>query len=118
MPYKRNLADLTAIVTLSDKVALAPDGARITGVSILPPFPAVAFSLSLLLGNNQQPIGPISGPCVIEIPEDAPDSDVREGLYLINDSAQAGVVVPVIVSYERGDAVRRGGAGLLVRSGT
>lgn len=117
MPYKNTLTDLTSIVTLSDKVALAPDGARITGVSVLAPFPASAFSLYLLLGNNQQPIGPISGPCVIEIPDDAPDSDTREGLFLVNDSAQAGVRVPVIVSYERGDAVRSN-AGLLVRSGT
>lgn len=109
MPYKQNQVSLAAVITEANKEALVPNGNRITDISILAPRGGASFVLFLLLGNNQQPIGPITQPCVIEIDDDAESSDSSEGLYLINDTAQAGVVVPVMVSYVRAGKPNGGG---------
>lgn len=100
MPYLAPVVSLAAIIAEVNKLSLVPDGNRITDVSILPEPTGLAYSFKLKLGNNP-PMGPITGPCTLQVDPDAPDSDVREGLYLINDTAQAGVNVPLVISYRR-----------------
>lgn len=80
---------------------IVPNGNRITDVSILADPAGAAFNLSVDLGNNQV-IGPITQPCVIAIDRDVPFEDVSEGVAIVVAAAQAGVIVPVVVSYARG----------------
>lgn len=100
MPYLAPSQSLAAIISVADKVALAPNGNRITDVSILPEPSGLPYRFFLKLGNNP-PMGPITGPCTVQVDADAPDSDVREGVYIINDTAQPGVSVPFVISYRR-----------------
>jgi hypothetical protein len=108
MPYLMPSADLSAVISVADKVALAPSGNRITDVSIFPPASGSPFAFRLQFGNNP-PMGPFTMPCTVQFDPGAPDSDTREGLFLINDAAQAAVVVPIMVSYLRNDAREVGG---------
>lgn len=112
MPYLSPVQSLAAVISLADKAVLAASGNRITDVSILPEPNGLPYSFRLKLGNNPV-FGPITGPCTIEVDDDAPDSDVREGLFLINDTAQAGVSVPFLISYRRDGQREQGGIRVL-----
>lgn len=108
MPYLSPTVSLAAVIAEADKLNLVPNGNRITDVSILPEPAGLPYSFRLKLGNNPL-FGPITGPCTLQVDADAPDSDVREGLFLVNDSAQAGVLVPFVISYRRNDQREPGG---------
>lgn len=102
MPVQTKRVSLAAV----GRTALVPNGNRLTAVTILDQ--AAAFALSLDLGNNQI-IGPIIGAGRLVIDSDVPSEDVSEGLALVNDTAQAGVIVSIVVAYQRGNAKDRGG---------
>jgi len=99
MPVKTFQVSLAAV----GAQRIVPNGNRITDVSILPDAAGNPFNLTVDLGNNQT-IGPITQPCVIAIDRDVPFEDVSEGVAIVVAAAQAGVVVPVVVSYARGQA--------------
>jgi hypothetical protein len=107
MPFQTKQVDLSAV----GETVLVPFGNRITGISVLPPRTGAAFVLSLDIGNSQV-LGPITTDGVVRFSGARIASDVREGLKVINDTAQAGVIVPIVVSYDRGadDGSSDGGA--------
>lgn len=112
MPYLAPRISLAVVIPETDQLNLVPNGNRITDVSILPEPLGRTYSFRLKLGNNPA-FGPITGPCTVQVDADAPDSDVREGLFLINDAAQAGVTVPFLISYRRNDQGVGGGTRVL-----
>lgn len=113
MPYLAPRISLAAVIALVDKLALVPSGNRITDISILPEPTGLAYAFRLQLGNNPA-FGPITGPCTVQLDTDAPDSDASEGVYLINDAAQAAVTVPFLISYRREGQGASGGVRVLL----
>jgi hypothetical protein len=103
MPVQTTQVDLAAVGTQ----VLVRDGNRITGVTVFPPRNGAPFVLFLDLGNAQV-IGPITSDGVLKFSGALPIADRREGLKVLNDAAQAGVVVPVMVSYDRGETPEGG----------
>lgn len=112
MPLLTPSQSLAAVIPALDKVALVQSGNRITDVSILPEPSGLPYSFYLKLGNNP-PMGPITAPCTVQLDRDAPDSDAAEGLSIINLTAQAGVVVPFVISYARQGSKVEGGVRVL-----
>lgn len=112
MPILTPTPSLANVIPLADKAELVQSGNRITDVSILPEPAGLPYSFLLKLGNNP-PMGPITSPCTLQLDRDAPDSDAAEGLYLINLTAQAGVLVPFVISYARKGARAEGGVRVL-----
>lgn len=97
MPVKTFPVSLAAV----GSQRIVRNGNRITDISILADPLGNPFNLTVDLGNNQT-IGPITQPCVIAIDPSVPFEDVSEGVAIVVAAAQAGVVVPVVVSYARG----------------
>ena len=112
MPLLTPVQSLAAVIPIPDNVALVPSGNRITDVSILPEPSGLPYRFFLKLGNNPA-MGPITAPCTVQLDPGAPDTDAAEGLSLTNDTAQAGTVVPFVISYARKGASVEGGVRVL-----
>lgn len=112
MPILTPTQSLANVIPAADKVQLVESGNRITDVSILPEPAGLPYSFLLKLGNNPA-IGPVTSPCTLQIDRDAPDSDASEGLAVINLTAQAGVLVPFVISYARKGSKAEGGVRVL-----
>ena len=92
MAYRIITVDLSAIVASENRETLVDRNTTISEVVILTlPFGA---SLSLAFGDNDAI--PITGPISFQ---PRGDDEQRQGLYLVNDSAQPGVTVDVIVAF-------------------